>query len=42
MTRRTTPPGIQVRDLSLRFGDNTLFSGLNFTIEGAVLSRCSG
>ncbi|AFJ46825.1 ABC transporter-related protein [Shimwellia blattae DSM 4481 = NBRC 105725] len=34
MTRRTTPPGIQVRDLSLRFGDNTLFSGLNFTIEG--------
>lgn len=33
MTPVTAPPGILVRDLGLHFGEKTIFSGLNFTIE---------
>lgn len=34
MTESHVSPGIQVRDLSLRFGSQTIFEGLNFDIPG--------
>ncbi|WP_312739507.1 ABC transporter ATP-binding protein [Cedecea neteri] len=34
MTNSATSPGIQVRDLSLRFGQQTIFERLNFDIPG--------
>lgn len=34
MTDSATSPGIQVRDLSLRFGQQTIFERLNFDIPG--------
>ncbi|NIF57354.1 ABC transporter ATP-binding protein [Enterobacter sp. Ap-916] len=35
MTDSATSPGIQVRDLSLRFGQQTIFERLNFDIPGS-------
>ncbi|MBJ3813709.1 ABC transporter ATP-binding protein [Shimwellia pseudoproteus] len=37
-----TPPGIQVDNLGLRFGDKPIFEGLNFTIAGGTFAALLG
>jgi len=34
MSQMLSPPGIEIRDLTLRFGTRTIFENLNFTIPG--------
>ncbi len=41
MTSPLLPPGIQVRDLSLRFGQHIVFDRLSFDIAGGSFVACS-
>lgn len=41
MTSPRLPPGIQVRDLTLRFGQQTIFERLSFDIAGGSFVSCS-
>jgi len=36
------PPGIEIRDLTLRFGSRTIFERLNFTLEGGTFVAMLG
>ncbi|VEA66647.1 Aliphatic sulfonates import ATP-binding protein SsuB [Serratia plymuthica] len=42
MSERITPPGIQVRDLSLRFGRQVIFDRLSFDIAGGSVVALLG